>query len=279
MDTSEYMPMFLAEAQEHLQELNLAVVRLEEDPRDRETVDEIFRAAHSLKGMSATMGFAQIARLTHEMEDVFELLRQRGEGLTREAIDTVLACLDALTGSFESIEADGEEGLDPTPLVERLHGLVRARTAEQELERVATTPVPEVVLDTAARQRVLHIVAVLDDQVLMPAVRAHMVFAATGEHGELIASAPPVDDVEQFSGQRVEAWVASEHEEEAVTKTIAGVSDVAAVEIEVRPDQAQQLGDPQPRVDRRGDQGPVARRTGDQEAHDLVAAEDTLSAR
>jgi two-component system chemotaxis sensor kinase CheA len=181
------------------------------------------------------MGFAQIARLTHEMEDVFELLRQRGEGLTREAINTVLACLDALTGSFESIEADGEEALDPTPLVERLHGLVRARTAEQELERVATTPVPEVVLDTAARQRVLHIVAVLDDQVLMPAVRAHMVFAATGEHGELIASAPPVDDVEQFSGQRVEAWLASEHEEEAVTKTISSVSDVVAVEIDELP--------------------------------------------
>jgi two-component system chemotaxis sensor kinase CheA len=232
MDTSEYMPMFLAEAQEHLQELNLAVVRLEEDPRDRGTVDEIFRAAHSLKGMSATMGFAQIAKLTHEMEDVFELLRQRGEGLTREAIDTVLACLDALTGSFESIEADGEEALDPTPLVERLHGLVRARTAGQELERVATTPVPSVVLDTAVRQRVLHIVAVLDDQVLMPAVRAHMVFAATAEHGELIASAPPVDDIEQFSGQRLEAWVASEHEEEAVTKTIANVSDVVAVEID-----------------------------------------------
>ena len=105
-------------------------------------MDEIFRIAHSLKGMSATMGFAQIAKLTHEMEDVFELLRQRGEGLTREAIDTVLACLDALTASFESIEADGEEALDPTPLVERLHGLVRARTAEQELERVATDAGP-----------------------------------------------------------------------------------------------------------------------------------------
>ena len=127
MDTSEYMPMFLAEAQEHLQELNLAVVRLEDNPRDRETVDEIFRAAHSLKGMSATMGFAQIAKLTHEMEDVFELLRQRNEGLSREAIDTVLACLDGLTAAFEAIEADGDEGLDPTALVERLHGLVRAR--------------------------------------------------------------------------------------------------------------------------------------------------------
>jgi two-component system chemotaxis sensor kinase CheA len=234
MDTSEYMPMFLAEAQEHLQELNLAIVRLEEDPRDRETVDEIFRAAHSLKGMSATMGFAKIAKLTHEMEDVFELLRQRGEGLTREAIDTVLACLDALTASLDSIEADGEEDLDPTPLVERLHGLVRARTAEQELERVAVAVVLPEQVTTAVQggQRVLHVVAVLDDQVLMPAVRAHMVFAALGEHGELLAGAPAVEDVEQFSGQRIEAWISSEHEEAAVAKTVSAVSDVVAVEIE-----------------------------------------------
>ena len=62
MDVSEYLPMFLAEAREHLQELNLAVVRIEEQPDDRETVDEIFRIAHSLKGMSATMGFDQVAR-------------------------------------------------------------------------------------------------------------------------------------------------------------------------------------------------------------------------
>ena len=232
MDTSEYMPMFLAEAQEHLQELNLAIVRLEDNPRDRETVDEIFRAAHSLKGMSATMGFAQIAKLTHEMEDVFELLRQRNEGLSREAIDTVLACLDGLTGAFEAIEADGDDGLDPTALVERLHGLVRARTAEQELGRVATTPVPDLVLDIAAIQRVLHIVAVLDDQVLMPAVRAHMVFAALGEHGELIAGAPAIDDVEQFAGQRIEAWIASEHEQAAVIATVSAISDVTGVEID-----------------------------------------------
>ena len=231
MDTSEYMPMFLAEAQEHLQELNLAIVRLEEDPSDRETVDEIFRAAHSLKGMSATMGFDQIAKLTHEMEDVFELLRQRGEGLTREAIDTVLACLDALTASFESIEADGQEALDPAPLVERLHGLVRARTAEQEVERAGGAILPDLVAATAAGERVLHVVAVLDERVLMPAVRAHMVFAALGEHGELIGAVPAVDEVEQFSGERIEAWITSEHEEEAVARTVSGVSDITAVEI------------------------------------------------
>src|SRR4051794_41913045 len=87
VDVAEYLPLFLAEAGEHLQELNLAVVRIEADPTDAETVNEIFRIAHSLKGMSATMGFAGIAALTHTMEDVFELLRQRSGGLRPHAGD------------------------------------------------------------------------------------------------------------------------------------------------------------------------------------------------
>ena len=107
---SEYLPMFLAEGREHLQELNLAVVRIEETPDDRETVDEIFRIAHSLKGMSATMGFAGMAALTHEMEDVFELLRQRKDGLHRAEIDVLLECLDALEAAVDAIESERRRG-------------------------------------------------------------------------------------------------------------------------------------------------------------------------
>src|ERR671937_2664323 len=117
MDVSEYLPMFLAEAREHLQELNLAIVRIEEQPDDRATVDEIFRIAHSFKGMSATMGFAQVAALTHEMENVLELLRQRRGGLEREAIDVLLECLDALSAAIESIDATGAEEIHPAPRV------------------------------------------------------------------------------------------------------------------------------------------------------------------
>ena len=117
MDTSEYMPMFLAEAQEQLESLNLAVVRLEANPADRDTVDEIFRMAHSIKGMSATMGFARLAELTHAMEDVFELLRQRRAGISRDAIDTLLACVDALSAAIESVAVTGAEDLDPAALV------------------------------------------------------------------------------------------------------------------------------------------------------------------
>ena len=107
METSEYLPMFLAEGREHLQELNLAVVRIEEAPNDRETVDEIFRIAHSMKCMSATMGFEGMAALTHEMEDVFELLRQRKGGLPREAINVLLECLAALSAAVDALDERG----------------------------------------------------------------------------------------------------------------------------------------------------------------------------
>src|SRR4029077_11941761 len=99
MDTSEYIGMFLAESREHLQTLNLAIIRIVDSPSDSETIDEIFRIAHSLKGMSGTMGFARMAALTHTMEDVFETLRGRTGGLERRVIDILLECLDVLEGA------------------------------------------------------------------------------------------------------------------------------------------------------------------------------------
>ena len=131
----EYLPMFLAEGREHLQELNLAVVRIEETPDDPETVDEIFRIAHSMKGMSATMGFAGMAALTHEMEDVFELLRQRTGGLERAAIDVLFDSLDALSAAVEAIDQTGQEAIEPEALIQRLQSLVRERTPMQEAQR------------------------------------------------------------------------------------------------------------------------------------------------
>jgi two-component system chemotaxis sensor kinase CheA len=231
MDTSEYLPMFLAESREHLQELNLAVVRIEETPDDPETVDEIFRIAHSLKGMSATMGFAAIAALTHQMEDVFELLRQRTDGLPREAVDVLFECLDALEASVEAIATDGVEGFDPEPLVERLKGLVRERTPEQELEKIGGVDLPDVleVRNRADGTRVVHVVADLGEDALMPAVRALMLFNALGDLGEIVGSIPAHDGIEQFEGRRLEAWLASDREDDVIEAAAAAVSDIERV--------------------------------------------------
>jgi two-component system, chemotaxis family, sensor kinase CheA len=229
MDLNEYLPMFLAESREHLQELNLAVVRVEEAPDDTETVGDIFRIAHSLKGMSATMGFERIAALTHAMEDVFELLRQRKGGLERAAVDALLECLDALSEAFEAIEVDGVERLEEKPLVARLHTLVREPSEvpppEEPLE-------PEILPVVVEGHPVLHVVVTLRDDALMPSVRAFMTFAALADHGEIVASEPAESAVDGFDGRTIEVWLATDHESSVVQAAAAAVPDVASATVE-----------------------------------------------
>ncbi len=227
MDTAQYLPMFLAEAREHIQELNIAVVRVEEAPDDFETVNEIFRIAHSLKGMSATMGFEAMASLTHNMEDVFELLKQRRGGLDRAAIDVLLECIDTLEAAVDGIETDGSEHLDPAELNVRLQALVRA--PDEGVREAARTRRPELtaVIDAADGRRVVHIVVTLTDDSLMPSVREVMALCALAVHGEILASVPPVDDVDGFDLRVVEAWLASDHEDDVVVAAAAAVPDVA----------------------------------------------------
>jgi two-component system chemotaxis sensor kinase CheA len=235
MDTAQYLPMFMAEAREHLQELNLAVVRIEETPDDRETVDEIFRIAHSLKGMSATMGFAAIAALTHKMEDVFETLRGRSEPLEHSVVDVLLGCLDTLEGALDSIETAGEEGLDATALVARLGELVGEQAAPaaaaQAAEAADTAPVPEVVQSYEGDTPLLRVEIALIADVMMPAVRAYMTLAAIADHGEVVHSTPGSDEVDSFDGRRLEAWIVTEHEAATIDAAVRAVPDVDQVTI------------------------------------------------
>jgi two-component system, chemotaxis family, sensor kinase CheA len=227
MDIARYLPMFMAEAREHLQELNIAVVRVEATPDDRATVDEIFRIAHSLKGMSATMGFEGMASLTHHMEDVFELLKQRRGGLDRAAIDVLLECLDALAAAVDAIEADGTEHLDPAALNHRLQALVRAPEPVAPVAAAGPDPRELAAAAVAAGARVVHVRATLTEDTLMPSVRAYMILAAIAEHGELVASVPHHEEVDGFDGRAVEAWLACEHESDLVVTTVGGIADVA----------------------------------------------------
>ena len=224
--------MFLAEGREHLQELNLAVVRIEETPDDRETVDEIFRIAHSLKGMSATMGFAGMAALTHEMENVFELLRQRKGGLLRAEIDVLLECLDALEAAVDAIDETGSESIAPEPLIEQLKALVRddeeapdAGDAAREIEP------PAELSEMAQGRRVVQIAATLRDDVDMPSVRAYMVLAAAAKLGETLACVPAPADVDTFDGRDIVAWLVSENTDGELHAAVAGVPDVAECEV------------------------------------------------
>ena len=109
MDVNQYLGIFLEESREHLQTLNRCVLDLEHEPSDLHILDEIFRSAHTIKGMSATMGYSAIAELTHEMENVLDLLRKGLLTAHTEIIDTLFQCVDRLEQLVDEV-ANGQSG-------------------------------------------------------------------------------------------------------------------------------------------------------------------------
>ena len=120
MDTSEYLGLFLDESRESLQALNASLLDLERDPADGEPLGVIFRVAHSLKGMSATMGFQAMARLTHRMEEVLAAMRDGGAPVTPAISDALFACLDTLQEMVDRVAADDAREVDASGVLERL---------------------------------------------------------------------------------------------------------------------------------------------------------------
>jgi len=87
MDMSQYLEIFIDETKEHLQSLNQSLLELEQNPDDTSVLNEIFRVAHTLKGMSGTMGFTKMAKLTHDMENVLQALRNNQIKATSKLVD------------------------------------------------------------------------------------------------------------------------------------------------------------------------------------------------
>jgi two-component system chemotaxis sensor kinase CheA len=153
------------------------------------------------------------------------VLRGRSGAIGREAVDVLLECLDALAAAVDAIAADGTDALDPAALVARLDGLVAADGAPVAAEAAVPATPP------AVDGRVLHVRAELAADVLMPSVRAYMVLAAAGDHGEVSSSTPAEDALDGFTGHAVEAWVVTDHEAEQLQAAVAAVPDVATVTV------------------------------------------------
>ena len=223
MELGDYLPMFLAEGREHLQTLNLSLVRIEQDPRDVETINDIFRVAHTLKGMSATMGFARMASLTHEMENVMEGMKSRSDGLSREALDTLFGCLDTLSSLVDEIEESGGEQSDPGNLVGQLQRLLATGVAAPGDEfgagRAPAGPAADIVAAVeAAGLYVAAVTVILADDVDMPGVRAFLTVRKAEEHGELVQCEPDVAVIEagEIASREIRLWLATSSEPDAI---------------------------------------------------------------
>ena len=112
MDVSQYLEIFIDESNEHLESLSDQLMILEKEPDNSDTINEIFRAAHSLKGMAGTMGYKRMQNLTHNMENAFSEVRNGNVKVNSALVDVLFQCLDALQAYVSNIQQYQDEGTE-----------------------------------------------------------------------------------------------------------------------------------------------------------------------
>ncbi|WP_371369010.1 Chemotaxis protein CheA [Sporomusa rhizae] len=254
MDINQYMGMFLEESREHLQTLNNCLLDLENDPGSLAVLDEIFRSAHTIKGMSATMGFTTIAELTHEMENVLDLLRKGALLANDDITDVLFKCVDTLEQLVESVASNSDATIEIKPLISKLSAIAKGefsaepkvQQAQPELEQeevVESNSVETIKLDDtevnvvkAAKKQGIECYEIhvrLRNGCLLRSARAYMVMNALEELGEVIKSIPAVEELEKenfdYSFQVVLLTAVDSEKIEATVTNISEVEEVVVV--------------------------------------------------
>ncbi|MCR4727407.1 MAG: chemotaxis protein CheA [Lachnospiraceae bacterium] len=228
MDVSQYLEIFIDETKEHLQNLNTQILELEQDSENMDTVNEIFRAAHSLKGMAGTMGYKRMQNLTHDMENVFSEVRNGNIKVQPGMIDILFQCLDALEGYLASIQESSDEGTnDNEHLIKALNDILNSKGAsageapkakeetpakeeapaakpaasgdsKEKWHEIKLTDTEKNLYEKAKADGMFFygITVYVQESCILKAARAFLVFKALEEHGEVILSKPSTQDIE-----------------------------------------------------------------------------------
>lgn len=251
MDVSQYLEIFIDETKEHLQNLSQQLMILEEEPENADTINEIFRAAHSLKGMAGTMGYKRMQHLTHIMENVLSEIRNGKMVVNADLVDVLFQCLDALEAYLESITQTQDEGTeDNEAVIARLNDYLsgngessapKAKAEEKPApkeEKTETTKdmklaefeVKAIKEAFNKKLRVYKLEVHVDENCILKAARAFLVFKALEELGEIIKSEPPVQDIEDerfdFDFSII---IITEKDKDVVKAAVENVSEIKKV--------------------------------------------------
>ena len=257
MDVSQYLEIFIDETSEHLQTLSDCIMELEKDPENMDTINEIFRAAHSLKGMAGTMGFKRMQHLTHDMENVFQEVRSDKIKVNSAMIDLLFKCLDAIDGYLNNVKESSDEGTEDNELIiKELNDFIAAANGQApeaapetapEAEKKEETPEQDAAnnkkyfefeLSESEKEKIkeaegngMHIYGMtvyIQKECLLKAARAFLVFKAVEEFGQILVYNPSSQDIEDEKFEfDFSFYVASE---EAYDKICAAAKAVSEIE-------------------------------------------------
>lgn len=253
MDMSQYLEIFIEESKEHLQGLNQSLLQLEQNPQEKTVLNEIFRVAHTLKGMSGTMGFTRMAKLTHDMENVLHSLRNNEIQVTSGLVDILFKCLDALEKYVENIVNTSSEGQETNEdIIKELNLVVSNKSAgntevvqkaaEKKEEQggglkhpTANFKLNQYEMNVAAKAvemnlNVFKITVVLNTGCVLKSARSFIIFQILEKHAEIIKSEPRVEDIEdeKFDFEFTVVCVTKE-EQDVFLKEINSIAEVDEV--------------------------------------------------
>jgi two-component system chemotaxis sensor kinase CheA len=258
MDVSQYLEIFIEETKEHLQNLNQHLLVLEREPENEDTINEIFRAAHSLKGMAGTMGYKRMQRLTHDMENVFSEIRTGKMKATSSLVDILFKGLDALENYLSNIQAESSEGEeDNEEIIAALNnflneGLGLAPAAKSDATaKEEKAPAAPVVIDDKMKfmnvkmeehekkaivkagilgLNVVGLTVYIQEYCMLKGVRAFMVNRTLEEFGEIIKLNPSAQDLEDEKYDLdYSVFIITKESPEKLIKVATNVSEVKEV--------------------------------------------------
>ncbi len=250
MDVSQYLEIFIDESNEHLQSLSDQLMILEKEPENSDTINEIFRAAHSLKGMAGTMGYKRMQNLTHDMENVFSEVRNGNIKVTSDMCDVLFQCLDALENYVSNIQNTQDEGTDDNePIIKALNSFIggnneesketqpqtaaSAVTAGEETSELAFADFEMNAVNEALKKGlgVYEIDVTVDENCILKAARAFLVFKNLEGHCDVIKSEPSTQDIEDEKfDKKFTIVVVSKESMEDISGIIRNVSEIKSAE-------------------------------------------------
>lgn len=249
MDTSQYMSMFLEESLENLQTLNESLLDLEQNPDDTDRVNEIFRVAHTIKGMAATMGFTDIAELTHKMEDVLAEFRSGELKVTQNVVTVLFDCLDTLEKMVDNVQEGSDATVEIDGIINALESIAdktedNTSTADTNNNQTSSTALNsdlnfdlneyDTSLIKQAKEKGFNSIEIkitISENTLLKSARAFLIVKDLEEFGEIIKSEPSTQDIEneEFDFE-LKFVLITKNTVDEVINTVNGISEVVKVE-------------------------------------------------
>lgn len=248
MDMSQYQEIFLEESFENLQNLNEYILKLEAEPDNLDTVNKVFRVAHTLKGMAASMGFNDMAELTHSMESVLDKFRSGKLKVTSDVTTLLFHCLDTLEKMTNNVQNGSDEKIDITSLINQLNaaatGNVQNNIPEKEKteEKVSSDSKQTLELNIYDKNvikeavekgyNVFCIYVKINRDCLLKAARAFLIFKSLEDSGEIIKCEPAVEDIEQEKfDDSFSVILLTQNKEQEIKKLLDGISEIERLDI------------------------------------------------